>query len=57
MDELLKELEKLKDVSAVFSMWDVALALTLSFVLQNQFQYRIGRNLFLYCLYQNPLVS
>jgi uncharacterized membrane protein YhiD involved in acid resistance len=33
MDELLKELEKLKDVSAVFSMWDVSLALILSFLL------------------------
>lgn len=33
MDEMLKELEKLKDMSNVFTMWDVAIALTLSFFL------------------------
>lgn len=33
MDELLKEWEKLKDVTSVFSMWDVALAIALSFLL------------------------
>jgi len=33
MDELLKEMERLKDITTVFSMWDVVLALTLSFVL------------------------
>jgi uncharacterized membrane protein YhiD involved in acid resistance len=33
MDEMLKELEKLKDMTSAFTMWDVALALTLSFVL------------------------
>ena len=33
MDEMLKELEKLKDMTSVFTMWDVAFALVLSFVL------------------------
>ncbi len=33
MDELLKEIEKLKDISTAFSMWDVSLALFLSFTL------------------------
>ena len=33
MDEILIELEKLKDMTSAFSMWDVALALTLSFIL------------------------
>ncbi len=33
MDELLKEVGKLQDYSGVFSIWDVALALCLSFVL------------------------
>jgi uncharacterized membrane protein YhiD involved in acid resistance len=33
MDEMLKELEKLKDMTSAFTMWDVALALILSFIL------------------------
>jgi len=33
MDELLKEMEKLKDMTTAFSTWDVVMALTLSFVL------------------------
>lgn len=33
MDELLKEMEKLKDMTTAFSMWDVVLALALSFLL------------------------
>jgi len=33
MDELIKEMEKLKDMTNVFSMWDVALAMGLSFLL------------------------
>jgi len=33
MDELLKELEKLKDMTTMFTMWDVALAMVLSFLL------------------------
>ena len=33
MDQFLKEMQKLKDMTGVFSMWDVAAALTLSFIL------------------------
>ena len=33
MDEFLKELEKIKDMTSAFTMWDVAIALVLSFVL------------------------
>ncbi len=33
MDEMLKEIEKLKDMTTAFNMWDVAFALILSFML------------------------
>ncbi|MDM8554074.1 DUF4956 domain-containing protein [Desulfococcaceae bacterium HSG7] len=33
MDELLKELEKLRGMTSLFSMWDVAIAMVLSFLL------------------------
>ncbi len=33
MDELLKEMQKLKDLTNVFTMWDVGMALVLSFLL------------------------
>ena len=33
MDQLIKEMEKLKDMTSVFTMWDVAFAMGLSFLL------------------------
>ena len=33
MDQLIKEMEKLHDMTSLFSVWDIVLALTLSFIL------------------------